>query len=142
MYSDELTDRISPAVPKATVSVSRWVNERFPDWEALLTSYDVARLTRRPRWLLAGLALVNRFPAQQRFRGRAIGWLRADVMTWLAKDIRQTPDHVRAVAAIRSRTSRQRLLPLGHSPPAHTVRHRSRHCMKARDSRARRRLSP
>src|ERR1700687_3980207 len=74
------------------VSLSPWVNERFPNWEELLSAHDVARLTRRPRWVLAGLTLVGRFPRKRRFHGRGIGWLRSDVVHWLAKDLQAAND--------------------------------------------------
>jgi predicted DNA-binding transcriptional regulator AlpA len=69
------------------IPVSRWVNEPLPAWDQLLTAHDVARLTRRPRWLLAGMVLLQRFPKKRRFRGRKIGWLRSDVLDWLTKDL-------------------------------------------------------
>ena len=68
------------------VSLSRWVNEPLPSCEELLTAHDVARLTRRPHWVLATLALLGRFPKKQRFHGRRIGWRRVDVLHWLASD--------------------------------------------------------
>jgi hypothetical protein len=65
------------------VSLSPWVNERFPPWGQLLSAHDVARLTRRPPWLLASLTLLGCFPRKCRYRGRGIGWLRSDVLRWL-----------------------------------------------------------
>lgn len=70
---------IDPDVP-----LSRWVNQRLPAWSEILTSHDVARLTRRHRWFVAALSLVGGFPKKQEFRGQPIGWLRADVEEWLA----------------------------------------------------------
>jgi hypothetical protein len=67
------------------VTLSKWVNERFPPWEQLLSAHDVARLTRRPRWVLLGLMLLGRFPTKQCFHGRQIGWLRDDVLDWIGK---------------------------------------------------------
>src|SRR5687767_2231312 len=72
------------ALGDAEIPLSRWVNERFPAWNEVLTSHDVARLTRRHRWIVTALSLVGGFPRKQQFRGRAIGWLRADVEEWLA----------------------------------------------------------
>ena len=66
------------------VPLSRWINQRLPAWNEILTSHDVARLTRRPRWLVNALSLVGGFPKKQLFRGQPIGWLRADVEEWLA----------------------------------------------------------
>jgi predicted DNA-binding transcriptional regulator AlpA len=83
-------DPLSPgravsAAPFHAVTLSPWINERFPDWEQLLTAHDVARLTRRPRWVLASLILVGRFPRKQRFHGSDIGWLKADVIAWIRR---------------------------------------------------------
>ena len=64
----------------ATVFLSKWVNEKYPPWADLLTAHELARLTRRHRWLLSALALIGRFPKKQRFHGRAIAWLRSDVV--------------------------------------------------------------
>jgi predicted DNA-binding transcriptional regulator AlpA len=79
--------------PKAAsvpaVVLSRWVNEPYPPLTELLSAHDVARLTRRPRWLLLGLALIGRFPKRVRFRGRALGWWRSDVLEWIEKDLLQ-----------------------------------------------------
>ena len=68
-----------------SVTLSPWINERFPDWEQLLSAHDVARLTRRPRWVIASLILVRRFPRKRRYHGRGVGWLLSDVIHWLAK---------------------------------------------------------
>jgi len=69
-----------------TVSLSRWVNEMPVPLCELLSAHDVARLTRRRRWYLHALTLLRRFPKQQRFHDRPIGWARRDVMAWLAED--------------------------------------------------------
>jgi predicted DNA-binding transcriptional regulator AlpA len=83
---------VAPAASSKAVSLSPWVNERFPAWEDLLSAHDVARLTRRPRWLLTSLALIGRLPRKRRYHGRGIGWLRSDVACWLAKDLRAAND--------------------------------------------------
>jgi predicted DNA-binding transcriptional regulator AlpA len=85
-------DALSPArapsaLPSRTVVLSPWVNEGFPDWEQILSARDVSRLTRRSRWVLYGLTLFGRFPRKRRYHGRGIGWLRSDVISWLAKDL-------------------------------------------------------
>jgi predicted DNA-binding transcriptional regulator AlpA len=72
--------------PRASISISRWVNESLPPWNQLLTAHDVARLTRRHRLILRTLALVGRFPKQVRFQGRRIGWQRSEVLDWLSRD--------------------------------------------------------
>src|ERR1700730_11920827 len=110
------SDKSLPVTPAASaasyrVSLSPWVNERFPDWEQLLSAHDVARLTRRPRWMVLSLALLGRFPRKRRFHGRGIGWLRSDVVHWLTKDLRATTCHARAQTP-RPRVARQTSLPL------------------------------
>ena len=78
-------ERAPCAASSDRVTLSKWVNERFPPWEQLLSAHDVARLTRRPRWVLLGLMLLGRFPTRQCFHGRRIGWLRDDVLDWIGK---------------------------------------------------------
>jgi predicted DNA-binding transcriptional regulator AlpA len=80
--------RTPAAAAKQEVSISKWVNEKAPPWDDILTAHDVARLTRRHRWQLSALTWIGRFPRQQRFRGRRLGWLRSDVVNWLAKELR------------------------------------------------------
>jgi predicted DNA-binding transcriptional regulator AlpA len=78
-------ERAASAASPEIVTLSKWVNERFPPWEQLLSAHDVARLTRRPRWVLLGLTLLGRFPRKHCFHGRRIGWLRDDVLDWIGK---------------------------------------------------------
>jgi hypothetical protein len=66
------------------IAISRFVNEPPVAWGELLTAHDLARLTRRPPWLLSGMAVLGRFPRQRRFHSRRIGWLRSDVLQWLS----------------------------------------------------------
>src|ERR1700688_1809205 len=70
------------------VSISRWVNEPYPAWDRILTAHDVARLVRRPPWMLCSMAAVGQFPKRQRFRGKNIGWLKADILEWMARTAR------------------------------------------------------
>jgi predicted DNA-binding transcriptional regulator AlpA len=109
MHSEEFSP--VPGAPYR-VSLSPFVNEQFPNWEELLSAHDVARLTRRPRWMVMSLALLGRFPRKRRFHGRGIGWLRSDVIHWLAKDLRTTQCSATPVAVSRSRVARQKMLPL------------------------------
>lgn len=76
-----------PVATRANVTLSRWVNEPLPPFQELLSAHDVARLTRRPKLVLSGLVLLRRFPQKRRYRGRQIGWLRADVIDWMARDL-------------------------------------------------------
>src|ERR1700738_411169 len=105
--------RAPAAAFSKNVTLSRWVNERFPPWEQLLSAHDVARLTRRPRWVLLSMMVLRRFPPKRRFHGRCIGWLRSDVLNWLAKDLRTTQCHTNPTSVTRSGIARQRSLPLG-----------------------------
>jgi predicted DNA-binding transcriptional regulator AlpA len=83
--SERPSAKVAPASP---IALSRWVNEPYPALTEILSARDVARLTRRPHWLLVGLALIGRFPKRARFRGRALGWWLSDVLEWMAKDLR------------------------------------------------------
>jgi hypothetical protein len=65
------------------VSISKWVNEALPPWSEILSAHDVARLTRRHRWILSALSFMRRFPRRRHFHGRPIGWHRRDVARWL-----------------------------------------------------------
>lgn len=79
-------DNVS-ATPRTRVMLSPWVNESLPPFQELLSAHDVARLTRRPKLVISGLVLLRRFPKKRRFRGRQIGWLRADVLEWMTRDL-------------------------------------------------------
>ena len=67
------------------VFISKWVNEKIPAWDQILTAPDVARLIRRQRWTVSTLTTLGKFPQKQRFRGRGIGWLRDGVLVWMAR---------------------------------------------------------
>ncbi len=95
----------------APVRLSRWVNEPYPPITELLTAHDVARLTRRPRWMLWGLRLIGRFPRKARYRGRRVGWRRSDVLEWMARDLAFKHDP-RSPATSSNPRTRQRDLPL------------------------------
>jgi predicted DNA-binding transcriptional regulator AlpA len=97
------------------VAISPWVNERFPDWEQLLSARDVARLTRRPRWIVLSLALLGRFPRKRRFHGRGIGWLRSDVLHWLTRDLRTIRGNGHCATVLRPGSVKQLSLPLRRS---------------------------
>ena len=117
-------------LPCTRVALSRWVNEPLPAWQDILSAHDVARLTRRPTWILCGLALVGRFPRECQYRGRRIGWLRSDVLTWMTRELTIKASAPRGIARSyhrRERTSLQHCLPLNC-----TFRHRSP-CAGTRD---------
>jgi hypothetical protein len=65
--------RAPSAAFSRNISLSKYVNERIPAWEQLLSAHDVARLTRRPKWVLLSMMMLGRFPRKQRFHGRGIG---------------------------------------------------------------------
>jgi predicted DNA-binding transcriptional regulator AlpA len=94
--------RAPSAAFSGNISLSKYVNERFPAWEQLLSAHDIARLTRRPRWVLLGMMMLRQFPRKHRFHGRGIGWWRADVLNWIAKDLRTASGHRRGAAQHRS----------------------------------------
>jgi predicted DNA-binding transcriptional regulator AlpA len=109
-----------------SVTLSPWVNERFPAWEELLSAHDVARLTRRPRWVIASLIWVRRFPRKRRYHGRGIGWLRSDVIHWLAKDLRAANSRVEHAQTGPILIARQTPLPLQCTQPCAARRTRGR----------------
>src|SRR5271155_2542364 len=89
MSTNSVQGRIEAAVcVRQRVSISRWVNEPYPAWDQILTAHDVARLIRRPPWMLCSMAAIGQFPRRQRFRGKNIGWLKADILDWMARTSR------------------------------------------------------
>lgn len=96
----------------ASVTLSRWVNERPLPITEILSAHDVARLTQRPIWLLAGMALIGRFPQKRKHRGRRVGWCRSDVLDWLSRDLSVVADRPPAARCCARRQSRQACLPL------------------------------
>jgi predicted DNA-binding transcriptional regulator AlpA len=101
------------------VRISPWVNEPLPDVRGILCSRDLARLTRRPRWELFGLALIGKFPRKKRYRGRPIGWCRAEVLEWMTRELAVAPETQECLNAPRHcarRHTRQQCLPLECGP--------------------------
>ena len=94
------------------IQLSRWVNEPPLPITELLSAHDVARLTRRPTWLLSGLALIGRFPKKHKYHGRKIGWCRTDVLDWLARDLTLAVDQAPERHRCRRRRPQQACLPL------------------------------
>src|ERR1700756_988682 len=99
--------RAASAASPDRVTLSKWVNERFPPWEQLLSAHDVARLTRRPRWIVLSMVMLGRFPRKHRFHGRGIGWMRSDVLDWLANDLQTASGHAYPAPLLRRRIARQ-----------------------------------
>lgn len=111
------------------VHLSRWVNDPLPDLRAILSASEISRLTRRPRWLLLGLAAIGRFPKRRTHCGKPVGWHRGDVMDWLTQymtiDADSTPD---ARICRRARPSQACLpLELNQSRRTSCEPHRRRH---------------
>jgi predicted DNA-binding transcriptional regulator AlpA len=112
--------------PAQSVTLSPWVNEHCPAWEQLLSAHDVARLTRRPRWVLASLVLLRRFPRKRRYHGCGVGWLRSDVIHWLAKDLRAADCRAEEAPTGSISIARQTPLPLECTQPCAARRARRR----------------
>ena len=104
----------TPGAAGSRVSLSKWVNEKSPAWGDILSAHDVARLTRRRRWILHTLTLIGRFPKRQRFHNRSIGWGKQDVLRWLAENA-APQRHVGGRRPVNSAVMFQRSLPM-HFP--------------------------
>jgi hypothetical protein len=97
------------------VTISPWVNEPLPNIQEILCSRDLARLTRRPRWVLCGLALIGKFPRKKRYRGRLVGWCRTDVLEWMTRDLSietESREHLNGPRRCSRRHPQQACLPL------------------------------
>jgi predicted DNA-binding transcriptional regulator AlpA len=118
MSINSVQDGIEPSGigVRQQVSISRWVNEPYPAWDRILTAHDVARLIRRPPWMLCSLAAVGQFPKKQRFLGKNIGWLKADILEWMARTSRfrvaTTSEKNTCLRRRRSDSPGQQTLPL------------------------------
>lgn len=109
---------VAVSIPATThdVRLPRWVNEPLPDVRAILSGREISRLTRRPRWLLLGLAVVGRFPKQRTHCGKPIGWHRADVLDWLTQHMTIEPDPAPETRNCRQARPSQACLPLDIHP--------------------------
>jgi predicted DNA-binding transcriptional regulator AlpA len=115
------------------VTISPWVNEPLPDIHGLLCARDLARLTRRPRWELFRLALIGKFPRKKRYRGRPIGWCKAEVLEWMTRDLAVAPEtqqRLNTPRVSKPRHARQQCLPLECRGPCVATR-RSRSACRA-----------
>ena len=115
------TNESSPAAPtiirtSQDLRLPRWVNEPLPDLRALLSASEISRLTRRPRWLLLGLAVLGRFPKQRTHCGKPVGWHRADVLDWLTQNMTMEADRPRTTQHRHHTRPRQICLPLQARP--------------------------
>ena len=107
------------------VTISPFLEERFPPLDQLLTARDVASLVHRPQWYFCGLALIGRFPTKRRFRGRWAGWMRSEVSQWMQKNLRVLSAH-QPKAHTAKVIARQRRLPLGRTEWCPSIRRRRR----------------
>jgi predicted DNA-binding transcriptional regulator AlpA len=116
-------------IPRASqdVYLPRWVNEPLPDLRAILSAGEISRLTRRPRWLLLGLAVLGRFPKQRTHCGKPVGWHRADVLDWLTQNIAIEADRPRSTRRRNHTRPSQICLPLD-ARPSHGSLKDCRHC--------------
>lgn len=114
MRADPPTSRAASPSPacEPALTLSKWVNERYPPLNDLLSARDVARLTRRPRWMLTGLCLIGRFPKKLTYRGRGIGWRRSEVLEWMSRDLAIARDAETLPRACARKHPRQACLPL------------------------------
>jgi hypothetical protein len=112
-------------IAATTVTISPWVNESLPNIHEILCLSDLARLTRRPRWILCGLALIGKFPRKKRYRGRLVGWSRAEVLEWMTSELAvETEGHERLNVPLRcaDRHPRHSCLPLNLPKPCMATR--------------------
>lgn len=110
---DSQPSRTSAPHETQVVHLTRWVNEPLPDLRALLSASEISRLTRRPRWLLLGLAVLGRFPKRRTHCGKPVGWHRADVLDWLTQNMTTEPERPVETRRCRHPRPMQACLPLG-----------------------------
>ena len=126
MSADSNTgEAFAEALSTRRVTISPWVNERCPPLREILSAHDVARLTRRSRWMISGLSLIGRFPRKLRFHGRRVGWCRAEVLEWMARDLSVMPaksERLHTPRRCARRPPRQACLPLECRGPCVTTR--------------------
>jgi predicted DNA-binding transcriptional regulator AlpA len=109
------------------ITISKWVNEQSLPWNQILSAHDVARLTRRKRWVCVGLTWLGRFPRKKRFQGRAVGWLKSEVLEWMTRDLRLFGSDIpRPMSGVARSHGRQQSLPFEFMGPCPRRRRRSR----------------
>ena len=122
-----------PDIPRTAqeLHLPRWVNEPLPDLRAILSASEISRLTRRPRWLLLGLAALGQFPKRRTHCGKPVGWHRTDVLDWLTQNMTIEPDRQPEAKDCRQARPSQACLPLEITPTCRTrgEAHR-RHCAR------------
>jgi len=110
--STQAANRPAARTGRHGLQLSHWINEPLPDLRLILSGHDVSRLTRRPRWLLIGLALLGRFPKQRRYHGRPVGWHRSDILDWLSHGLSISAECPSTPRRCPRRHPRQSCLPL------------------------------
>jgi predicted DNA-binding transcriptional regulator AlpA len=111
------------------VSISRWVNEPYPAWDQILTAHDVARLIRRSPWVFSSMASVGQFPQRQRLRGKKIGWLKADILEWMARTHRVARSTDKTIRRRKLVPPNQQSLPLEYPSARALERHHTQSCI-------------
>jgi predicted DNA-binding transcriptional regulator AlpA len=118
---------VTAALIAEKASLSKWVNERLPALDQLLTAHEVSRLIRRSKCAVYALSALGRFPKRWRFQGREIGWRRADVDLWLRQGSK-VPIHAQGdghpPACPSRRSSRPQRCRVRHSPASAVRRER------------------
>jgi predicted DNA-binding transcriptional regulator AlpA len=121
-------NNLSDRRPLRRVTLSPWVNEQLIPWNDILSARDVARLMRRKWWTRFALTCLGKFPRRKKYRGRAVGWLRSEVLEWMTRDLtvhsgNSPPSHL----GVSEGSSLQHRLPLAGTPRhARRRRHRAR----------------
>jgi predicted DNA-binding transcriptional regulator AlpA len=120
---------VAPTIIRTSqdLRLPRWVNEPLPDLRALLSASEISRLTRRPRWLLLGLAVLGRFPKQRTHCGKPVGWHRADVLDWLTQNMTTDADSNPGSDRCRHARPSQACLPFETARSIGTSSDRQRH---------------
>jgi hypothetical protein len=80
------------------------------------------------------MAAIGHFPKKQRFRGKKIGWLKADVLEWMTRTTRHkvgaASDKRNSRQRAKSKSPNQQVLPLkyasaqsvnGHTPTSTVI---------------------
>jgi predicted DNA-binding transcriptional regulator AlpA len=113
--------------PVGRVTLSPWVNEQLIPWNDILSARDVARLMRRKWWTRFALTCLGRFPRQKKYRGRAVGWLRPDVLEWMTRDLTlHSGTSATSHLGVAKESGLQHRLPLDGTP-RHAHRRRRKH---------------
>lgn len=92
---------------KPPVSVPQWIHERFPPLHELLCTHDLARLSRRLRWVIAGLCLIGRISKKLKLHKRAIRRHRSEAVAGWAENLGITRGRGKAKRSVARRHRRK-----------------------------------